>query len=148
MNTELRKNLLAAAVSLALLGGAGAAGASVNVQCPGDNDGDAAWNTPGEVKPPNVRCMHLVAGDGFSEMSDGHPAYTLGFSDRTGVKPADVIAAGMLGARWPGSTIALDQGDQFYLSLTNVGMVMRHDALAPLTALKLRIDPLLNCKIT
>lgn len=133
MNTKSRNHLLAAAVSLALIGGTGIGQAAVNVQCPGDNDGDAAWNSPGEVKPPNTRCMHLVAGDGFAEMSDGHPAYTLGFADRTGIKPNDVIAAGLLGAHWPGSTIALDQGDQFYLSLTNVGMVMRPDLFDPHT---------------
>ena len=42
---RLKKSALSMAVSLALLGGTGAAYAVVNVQCPGDNDGDAAWDT-------------------------------------------------------------------------------------------------------
>ncbi len=134
MKNKLRKRLLTSAVSLALLGASGMTMAAVNVQCPGDTDGDATWNTPGETPPsPATRCMHLVAGDGFAEMSDGHPMYTFGFSDRTGVLPQDVIAEGILGARWPGSTIVLDQGDELYLSLTNVGTVMRPDLFDPHT---------------
>ena len=97
MNGSFRKRALQAAVSLALLGGIGAAHAAVNVQCPGDTDGDAI---PESVVPgPNggtVKCMHLTAGDGFSEMSDGHPMYTFGFADKTGVLPQDVIAEGIL----------------------------------------------------
>ncbi|MEJ2691925.1 MAG: multicopper oxidase domain-containing protein [Candidatus Thiodiazotropha sp.] len=60
-------------------------------------------------------------------MSDGHPIYTFGYADKTGLAPSEVIAAGILAARWPGTTIALDQGDELYLSLTNVGTVMRPD---------------------
>ncbi len=127
MKNELKKSLLATAVSLAIIGGTGKAMAAVNVQCPGDTDGDAAWNTPGEVRPPNTKCMHLLAGDGFAEMSDGHPMYTFGYSDRTGDDPAVVISNAELGARWPGPTIVLEEGEKFYLSLTNVGTVMRPD---------------------
>jgi FtsP/CotA-like multicopper oxidase with cupredoxin domain len=39
----------------------------------------------------------------------------------------------MLTARWPGPTIELDQGAEFYLSLTNVGTVMRPDLFDPHT---------------
>ncbi len=45
MNTFFRKRALHTAVSLALIGGAGALQANVNVQCPGDTDGDAIWDT-------------------------------------------------------------------------------------------------------
>jgi FtsP/CotA-like multicopper oxidase with cupredoxin domain len=135
MNQAIRKRALVSAVSLAL---AGAAQAAVNVQCPGDANGNAVWDN-GETPPaagPNggpVKCKHLVAGDGFAEMSDGHPMYTFGFSDKTGVLPQDVIAQGILAARWPGSVIVLDEGDEFYLSLTNVGTVMRPDLFDPHT---------------
>ena len=138
MNTRFRKHALSAAVSLALLGGTATVPAAVNVQCPGDANGNAVWDG-GEVKPAtgpnggNVRCMHLTAGDGFAEMSDGHPMYTFGFANKTGVAPADVIAEGILAARWPGSKIELDQGDEFFLSLTNVGTVMRPDLFDPHT---------------
>jgi FtsP/CotA-like multicopper oxidase with cupredoxin domain len=141
---RLKKSALSMAVSLALLGGAGTANAVVNVQCPGDNDGDAAWNTttgknkddpPGSRKGPpiNTKCMHLIAGDSFVVMPDGNPMYTFGFGDQTGTPPADVIAEGILDAEWPGPTIELEQGDEFYLSLTNVGTVIRPDLFDPHT---------------
>ena len=141
---RLKKSALSMAVSLALLGGAGAANAVVNVQCPGDNDGDAAWDTttgrfkddpPGSRNGPpiNTKCMHLIAGDSFTVMPDGNPMYIFGFGDQTGTPPADVIAEGILDGEWPGPTIELDQGDEFYLSLTNVGTVIRPDLFDPHT---------------
>jgi len=141
---RLKKSAMSMAVSLALLGGTGAAYAVVNVQCPGDNDGDAAWNTttgknkddpPGSRNGPpiNTKCMHLIAGDSFVNMSDGNPIYTFGFGNQTGTPPQDVIAEGILDAEWPGPTIELEEGDEFYLSLTNVGTVIRPDLFDPHT---------------
>jgi FtsP/CotA-like multicopper oxidase with cupredoxin domain len=141
---RLNKSALNMAVTLALLGGTGAAYAVVNVQCPGDNDGDAAWDTttgrfkddpPGSRNGPpiNTKCMHLIAGDSFAVMPDGNPMYIFGFGDQTGTAPADVIAEGILDGEWPGPTIELDQGDEFYLSLTNVGTVIRPDLFDPHT---------------
>jgi FtsP/CotA-like multicopper oxidase with cupredoxin domain len=136
----LIKKALPGAVALALLGTAGAAYAAVNVQCPGDKNGDAAWNAnnekaPGEPggPPPNTRCKHLIAGDSFVNMSDGNPLYIFGYGDQTGTLPKDVIAEGILDAEWPGPTIELDQGDEFYLSLSNVGTVIRPDLFDPHT---------------
>ena len=131
---KLIKRTLPAAISLALLVGIQEARAVVNVQCPGDTDGDATWNTDGEVQPaPNIKCKSFVAGDGFAVMSDTNPMYTFGFGDQTGTLPADLIAEGILDAEWSGPTIELDQGDEFYLSLTNVGTVMRPDLFDPHT---------------
>ena len=83
---RLKKSALTTAVSLALLGGTGAVFAAVNVQCPGDKDGDAAWNAKNEKAPgdkggppANIKCMHLIAGDSFAVMSDTNPLYTFGF---------------------------------------------------------------------
>lgn len=134
MKSNLQRNALAAAISLVLLGGMGMAQAEVNVQCPGDTNGDAVPETPmtGQNGGP-VKCMHLVAGDGFAEMSDGHPMYTFGFANKTGVAEQDVISEGILAARWSGSKIELEEGDEFYLSLTNVGTVMRPDLFDPHT---------------
>ena len=134
MQSKLTRNALAAAITLVLMGGMGAVRAEVNVQCPGDTNGDAVPETA--MTGPNggpVKCMHLVAGDGFTEMSDGHPMYTFGFANKTGVLPQDVIAEGILAARWSGSKIELEEGDEFYLSLTNVGTVMRPDLFDPHT---------------
>lgn len=114
--------------------------AAVSVQCPGDTDGSATWEGT-EVQPPNTKCMHLGAGDGFVTMADGLPQYIFGFSDLTGLvtNPAppgtgdDVMMAGMLGASFPAPMVVLDQGDEFYLTLTNVGMSMRPDLFDPHT---------------
>lgn len=102
----------------------------VNVQCPGDADGDALW-TGAEVQPPNTQCIHLAAGDGFVTMADGHLQYTFGFSEVTGVLPEDVMSTGMLAAEFPGTTIKVKEGSNVYLTLTNVGMIMRPDLFDP-----------------
>ncbi|RJX19735.1 MAG: multicopper oxidase family protein [Desulfobulbus sp.] len=112
--------------------------AAINVQCPGDTNGSATWDA-GEVQPPNTKCMHLGAGDGFITMADGATQYIFGFSDLTGLvtKPVppdtgdDVMMEGMLGASFPAPPIMLDEGDEFYLTLTNVGMMMRPDLFDP-----------------
>ena len=134
---RLKKSALTMAVSLVLLGGTGAAYAVVNVQCPGDDGsnggvaGDAVIDDP--TVNPNAKCMHLIAGDSFVVMPDGNPMYTFGFGNQTGTDPADVIAEGILDAEWPGPTIELEQGEEFYLSLTNVGTVIRPDLFDPHT---------------
>lgn len=104
--------------------------AAVNVQCPGDTSGDAQW-TGGEVRPDNTDCIHFAAGDGFVTMADGHLQYMFGFSNVTGVAPADVMSTGMLGATFPGPTLTVKEGTNLYLTLTNVGMVMRPDLFDP-----------------
>jgi len=110
--------------------------AAVYVQCPGDTDGDAKWVTAGETQPPNTHCMHLSAGDGYSVMADGKQLYTFGFSDLTGTKhgtgSTDArLDKGILAATQPAPTIELKQGEKFYLTLTNVGMILRPDLFDP-----------------
>lgn len=129
---KLIKKALPGAVALALLGGASVVSAAVNVQCPGDTNGDAVIDTP-DPDHPNAVCKHLIAGDSFSVMSDGNPMYIFGFGEQTGTLPGDVIGDGILDAEWPGPTIELDQGDEFYLSLSNVGTVIRPDLFDPHT---------------
>jgi len=108
---------------------------AVYVQCPGDTNGDAI---PEGTVPdangdgvPDVKCMHLTGGDGFVTMADGRPQYMFGFSDVTGVLPGQVMNAGALAANFPAPTITLQEGQHFYLNLTNVGMVMRPDLSDP-----------------
>lgn len=125
---------------LLLCGGGMPATAGILVQCPGDKDGSADWG-PGETQPPNTKCMHLGGGDGYVTMADGKSQYMFGFSDLTGLvtnaaDPAnndDVMAAGTLAASFPAPPIGLDEGDEFYLTLTNVGMVIRPDLFDPHT---------------
>lgn len=123
-----RKSLLW--LALAAMGAAAfPASAAVFVQCPGDANGDAIP----DIATPGVVCKHLAAGDGFATMADGRVLYTFGFSDVTGVLPAQAIGTGILAANFPAPTIDLQQGDKFYLTLTNVGMAMRPDLFDPHT---------------
>jgi FtsP/CotA-like multicopper oxidase with cupredoxin domain len=77
--------------------------------------------------------MHLAAGDGFINMAnDGRKIqYAFGFSDVTGVPPDDVMVTGMLASNFPAPTIKVREGQKLYLTLTNVGMMMRPDLFDP-----------------
>lgn len=92
--------------------------AEIFVQCP-----------PG----PGVVCRHLAAGDGFIRMADGKALYMFGFSDMAGIPAGEVISTGSLAANFPGPTIEVKEGDKLYLTLSNVGMVMRPDLFDPHT---------------
>lgn len=127
---------------LAVYGGGLPASAGILVQCPGDTDGSADWEGPEEIQPPHTKCMHMGAGDGFITMADGKIQYMFGFSDLTGLvtndaadpnNNVDVMAAGTLAANFPAPPIVLDEGDEFYLTLTNVGMIIRPDLFDPHT---------------
>lgn len=130
--TNLRKLLCPLAIAAAFAVPLPAA-AGVYVQCPGDTNGDAV---PDGVPNPNLKCMHLSGGDGYSVMADGKQLYTFGFSNLTGTGPGnsgidDRLDKGILAAQQPAPTIDLKQGQQFYLTLTNVGMAMRPDLFDP-----------------
>ena len=155
----LTKFLVPFLVVASLLVGAVPSGAGVNVQCPGDLNGDAITDpeflegtlpdpNPDEIAvgdpnpdfDPNVRCMHLGAGDGFVTMADGKLQYIFSYSDLTGILDDSLTVgldermdAGMLAATFPAPQIVLDEGDEFYLSLTNVGMMIRPDLFDPHT---------------
>lgn len=111
------------------------------IQCPGDDllsDGvtPGSDGVPEITSPdydPNVKCMHLSSGDGFLRMADGRELYSFGFGDITGTDEIDSIVEGTLFANAPAPSIVLEEGQQFYLTLTNVGMVMRPDLFDPHT---------------
>jgi len=107
--------------------------AGVNPQCPGDTDGDAVPEPGAPGYSPNVDCMHLTAGDGFTMMADGRLQYMFGFGEVTGTPRDEVIQAGTLSQQWPAPLIVADEGRELYLSLTNVGMQMRPDLFDPHT---------------
>jgi FtsP/CotA-like multicopper oxidase with cupredoxin domain len=123
-----------------------------------DNRGDQDLGKPNPDYDPNVVCIHLSAGDGFAKMGDGRVQYIFSFADLTGIgdgtiaqpdgsikilkgknkKPDgditdDVMEAGTLAAAWPAPVIAVDEGEEFYLTLTNVGMLIRPDLFDPHT---------------
>ncbi|RJQ80851.1 MAG: hypothetical protein C4519_09465 [Desulfobacteraceae bacterium] len=120
---KARKRYLRYALSLLLvILGAASSGAGVLVQCPTDTNGD------GISEDPNVICTHLASGDGFTRMADGELQYIFSFAE---VPPAmavtDLVPSFTGRALFPAPTIQLKQDQELYLSLTNVGMVMRPD---------------------
>ena len=56
-----------------------------------------------------------------------------GPAPNTAEYPGWVMAEGMLAANAPAPTIAVDEDDELYLTLTNVGMAMRPDLFDPHT---------------
>jgi len=126
--------------------GANAQDSSIYVQCPTstrlhpDTDGDPTTRSEG------IKCDHLSAGDGMVSMGDDarKPLYVFGFSrinlpgsgapgQDSGEYPGYVMDQGMLAANSPAPTISVDEDDEFFLSLTNVGMAMRPDLFDPHT---------------
>ena len=126
---------LAATMMVVLAQGVGDLLADVLVQCPGDADGDAIVDSAGS----DVKCMHLGAGDGYATMADGTTSYIFGFSDLTGLptitqsEKETALQAGMVASEWPAPTIELQEGQEFYLTLTNIGMMIRPDLFDPHT---------------
>jgi len=113
---------------------AGAQSSNINVQCPDRTVLHPAGGTA-------IKCGHLVAGDGMVRMADGKELYIFGFAalpggaaapaPNTPEYPGWVIAEGTLAANAPAPTIAVDEDDELFLTLTNVGMAMRPDLFDP-----------------
>ncbi len=131
MKARMRLGIFFIPVLLLLLG-LGSAGAGILVQCPTDTNGD------GISDDPDVICMHLSSGDGFTVMADGKDQYIFSFAEipanipdgMGGVIPypiEDVVPNFTGRAVSPAPTIVVPQDDELYLSLTNVGMIMRPD---------------------
>jgi len=131
-------NLIAGAVTLALANLAGTANADVYVQCPGDSQGDAVIDAAIDdgltySYPGNERCMHLTGGDGFIRMANegNRDLYIFSFADVTGIDTNQVMTTGMLAAEFSAPTIVADEGDELYLTMSNVAMVNRPDLFDP-----------------
>jgi hypothetical protein len=131
----------ALAAALFLLGPftANAQDSSIYVQCPATTD-----LHPGGG--PEIRCIHLAAGDGMVTMADDQekPLYIFSFSELPlpgeGSAPTDpslyanyVMDYGLLSANAPAPTISVDEDDELYLQVTNVGMALRPDLSDPHT---------------
>mgnify|MGYP003386668133 CR=1 FL=1 len=101
----------------------------------------------------SIKCDHLVAGDGMVTMADDNKKlqYVFGFERvalpgeydpaaeetaptvESGDYPGWVMDRGLLAATMPAPTISIDEDDELFLSLTNVGMAMRPDLFDPHT---------------
>ena len=124
---------------------ASAQDSSIFVQCPTsttlhpDTHPDPADDN---VREAGIKCDHLAAGDGMVTMADGYPQYIFSYArvplpEDAPVPveqyPGWVMAEGMLAANAPAPTIVVDEDDELFLSLTNVGMTMRPDLFDPHT---------------
>jgi FtsP/CotA-like multicopper oxidase with cupredoxin domain len=135
---------------------ASAQDSSIYVQCPTTTElHDGTPGVPGEIK-----CFHLSGGDGMVTMADEKKLYVFSFADiplpgksdphpipdypyldpliptapeDTAEYPGYVMAKGLLAANVPAPTIVVDEDDEVFLSLTNVGMAMRPDLFDPHT---------------
>jgi FtsP/CotA-like multicopper oxidase with cupredoxin domain len=77
--------------------------------------------------------MHLTGGDGFIRMADGREMYVFGFSNVTGMPIDDVLGAGIFRTNFSAPTIRTREGQELYLTLTNVGTHQRPDLFDPHT---------------
>ncbi len=119
---------------------ASAQDSNIVVQCP--KDVGTELHPAGD---PAIKCDHLTAGDGMVTMADGYPQYIFSFArvplpgeggaptEASGEYPGWVMAQGNLAANAPAPTIVVDEDDELFLSLTNVGMTMRPDLFDPHT---------------
>lgn len=123
--------LMSAFIICLYLGRVETVGAEAVVQCPGDINNDAIVDIVDPTR--SVKCIHLSSGDGFSTMANGRLQYIFGYADLTGIPQEQSIDAGILAAELPSPSIVLDEGDEFYLTLTNVGMTQRPDLSDPHT---------------
>ncbi|HJP02290.1 MAG TPA: multicopper oxidase domain-containing protein [Planctomycetota bacterium] len=135
------RHALVATLALGFIGVAGGpAAAGTFIQCPGDTDipldgvpdvpvcpGDVPCLTPDDPDRRDVKCAHLTAGDGFTTMADGRRLYMFGYANVTGVSEPLVMSAGEMAHASAAPTLVMDEGQEFYLTLTNVGMQIRPD---------------------
>jgi len=114
------------------------------VQCPLDTNKNGQLDAgEGIIDPetrnwvdstrPGIVCRHLGAGDGFARMADDTELYGFGFNDLTGQNSNLAIDKGLLNANFPAPTLEFNEGEEVFLTLTNVGMLMRPDLFDPHT---------------
>ena len=132
------------------LAGLPAAAQNFKVQCP---ETTTLHPLPGGLAADGsrIKCVHLSGGDGYATMADSSgPTYIFGFSNLTNTDsdparraiaaqdPAwfnthvfstgsDITANGAVGAKIPAPLIVIDEGDELFLTLSNVAMSQRPD---------------------
>ena len=145
----LTRGLLEAAIPVLFLAmPAYAQDSAFYTQCPDETD--LHPDTDGEPGEPGIKCMHVSGGDGMVTMADGEPIYIFSFAKipmpgesipgggtaptiESGEYPGFAMDYGILAAEAPAPTIEVDEDDELFLTLTNVGMAMRPDLFDPHT---------------
>ncbi len=149
---SMSKTIFALALSTVFLTlGVSALDSNILVQCPKAEGTEL--HAPGDSA---IKCEHVVAGDGMVTMADdymgsgkkqyvfsyarlpplpvlGDPDYPDGLTETSPEYPAWVMEKGIMASTIPAPLITLDEDDEFFLTLTNVGMTMRPDLFDPHT---------------
>ena len=139
---------LIAAVSAVLLVplSASAQESNIFVQCPLSTDlhPQTTEQALAGDRADGIVCRHLTGSDGMVTMAGdaNKELYIFSFADvpTVGAPPVNsaeyagfVMEQGTMAAEGPAPTIVVDEDDEVYLTLTNVGMAMRPDLFDPHT---------------
>ena len=126
---------------------------SFRVQCPTKTALHPDASAPGQIKCQQVagsdgfatmadgNQIYMFGFGPLSGIADNYgglpgtelaPAFDIGFDDKptsnAGIsQPADLMNWGVLSAQQPAPLMAINEDDEFFLTLTNVGMIMRPD---------------------
>jgi hypothetical protein len=148
----LRTHMHRFAVLLALTAGFAiqSHGQSFSVQCPATT----SLHPRNSSAPGAIKCQQVSGGDGFATMADGNQIFVFGFGPLSGLSDiqaglpgtetaavfnsttdknraitsvGDIMNTGVMNAETPAPTMAIEEDDEFFLTLTNVGMIMRPD---------------------
>jgi len=154
MKVITRRLIAAVSCMLLMAPAAGAQNSSIYTQCPTETVLHPDTDADPTTREAGIKCDHLAAGDGMVTMADdaGKQLYIFSFArlplpeDAVYTRGPDigqpvplsgypgwVMDEGMLAANAPAPTIAVDEDDELFLSLTNVGMAMRPDLFDPHT---------------
>jgi FtsP/CotA-like multicopper oxidase with cupredoxin domain len=125
-------------------------GESFRVQCPSST----ALHPANGSGTGQIKCQEIAGTDGYATMGDGHQIYLFGFGPLSGLaniqqglpgtvpasnfndpndpnsakfEPAAIMNNGVLAANAPAPMMAIDEDDEYFLTLSNVGMIMRPD---------------------
>jgi FtsP/CotA-like multicopper oxidase with cupredoxin domain len=97
---------------------------------------DIDWNGDGFYSAPTstlFKYIRLGGTDGYCRMADGSDQYVFGFIDLAGMPEDTILAEGLNHANIPAPTIVMNEGDEVYLNLSNLGMLLRPDLFDPHT---------------
>jgi len=97
---------------------------------------DIDWNGDGlytSTTSTRFKYIRLGGTDGYCKMADGTDQYVFGFINLTGMPEDTILAEGLNHANIPAPTIVMNEGDEVYLNLSNLGMLLRPDLFDPHT---------------
>jgi len=105
---------------------------------PGPEDFD--WNdngvwdqADGTALDPNVVCKRIGVSDGYAKLpNDPENMYLFGFMDLTGIPEADIVNH-RFRAELPAPVIDVAEGQELFVTLTNLSLVVRPDLADPHT---------------